>query len=254
MRLSHQNQQKINNMSILLAEKLAKSYKGREVVKNVSLSIESGEVVGLLGPNGAGKTTTFYMVVGLVKPNAGSLTLDGQDIASLPMHMRAQLGIGYLPQEASVFRKLSVADNILAILQTRKDLNNSQRLQKMEDLLDELHISHIRNNMGMSLSGGERRRAEIARALASEPQFILLDEPFAGVDPISVLDIQGIIKHLKERDIGVLITDHNVRETLKICERGYIMNAGEVISQGTPEFLLKDEQVRKVYLGEHFRM
>ncbi|MFV2060483.1 MAG: LPS export ABC transporter ATP-binding protein [Gammaproteobacteria bacterium] len=241
-------------MSILLAEKLAKSYKGREVVKNVSLRIESGEVVGLLGPNGAGKTTTFYMVVGLVKPKAGTLTLDGRDIAQLPMHMRAQLGIGYLPQEASVFRKLSVADNVLAILQTRKDLNNSQRQQKMEDLLDELHISHIRNNMGMSLSGGERRRAEIARALASEPNFILLDEPFAGVDPISVLDIQGIIKHLKERDIGVLITDHNVRETLKICERGYIMNAGEVISQGNPEFLLKDEQVRKVYLGEHFRL
>ncbi len=241
-------------MSILLAEKLAKSYKGREVVKNVSLRIESGEVVGLLGPNGAGKTTTFYMVVGLVKPNAGSLTLDGRDIAQLPMHMRAQLGIGYLPQEASVFRKLSVADNILAILQTRKELNNSQRIQKMEDLLDELHISHIRNNLGMSLSGGERRRAEIARALASEPRFILLDEPFAGVDPISVLDIQGIIKHLKDRDIGVLITDHNVRETLKICERGYIMNAGEVISQGNPEFLLKDEQVRKVYLGEHFSL
>ncbi len=241
-------------MSILLAEKLAKSYKGCEVVKNVSLRIESGEVVGLLGPNGAGKTTTFYMVVGLIKANSGSLTLDGRDIAQLPMHMRAQLGIGYLPQEASVFRKLSVADNILAILQTRKDLNNSQRQQKMEDLLDELHISHIRNNMGMSLSGGERRRAEIARALASEPNFILLDEPFAGVDPISVLDIQGIIKHLKDRDIGVLITDHNVRETLKICERGYIMNAGEVISQGNPEFLLKDEQVRKVYLGEHFRL
>ncbi|MFV1981905.1 MAG: LPS export ABC transporter ATP-binding protein [Thiohalomonadales bacterium] len=241
-------------MSVLLAENLAKSYKGRKVVKNVSLSIESGEVVGLLGPNGAGKTTTFYMVVGLVKPNSGSLTLDGRDIAQLPMHMRAQLGIGYLPQEASVFRKLSVADNILAILQTRKDLNNSQRQQKMEDLLDELHISHIRNNLGMSLSGGERRRAEIARALASEPQFILLDEPFAGVDPISVLDIQGIIKHLKERGIGVLITDHNVRETLKICERGYIMNAGEVISQGNPDFLLKDEQVRKVYLGEHFRL
>ena len=241
-------------MSILLADKLAKSYKGREVVKNVSLRIESGEVVGLLGPNGAGKTTTFYMVVGLIKPKTGSLTLDGRDIAQLPMHMRAQLGIGYLPQEASVFRKLSVANNILAILQTRKDLNNSQRQQKMEDLLDELHISHIRNNLGMSLSGGERRRAEIARALASDPQFILLDEPFAGVDPISVLDIQGIIKHLKERDIGVLITDHNVRETLKICERGYIMNAGEVISQGNPEFLLKDEQVRKVYLGEHFRL
>ncbi len=241
-------------MSILLAEKLAKSYKGRKVVKNVSLRIESGEVVGLLGPNGAGKTTTFYMVVGLVKPDSGSLTLNGRNIAQLPMHMRAQLGIGYLPQEASVFRKLSVADNILAILQTRKDLNHSQRQQKMEDLLDELHISHIRNNLGMSLSGGERRRAEIARALASEPGFILLDEPFAGVDPISVLDIQGIIKHLKERNIGVLITDHNVRETLKICERGYIMNAGEVISQGNPEFLLKDEQVRKVYLGEHFRL
>jgi len=223
-------------------------------VHAVSLDISSGEVVGLLGPNGAGKTTTFYMVVGLISADAGRITLDDTDITSLPMHLRARMGIGYLPQEASVFRKLSVAENILAVLQLRKELDRFQQEQKLEELLEELHISHIRNNQGMSLSGGERRRVEIARALATEPRFILLDEPFAGVDPISVLDIQGIIQHLKDRDIGVLITDHNVRETLGICERAYIMNAGEVIAQGKPDTLLENQQVRKVYLGDKFQL
>ena len=241
-------------MSTLRAEDLVKRYKGRDVVHGVSLEISSGEVVGLLGPNGAGKTTSFYMVVGLISADDGRITLDDTDITALPMHLRARLGIGYLPQEASVFRKLSVADNILAVLQLRKDLQPFQQEQQLEELLEELHISHIRNNPGMSLSGGERRRVEIARALAIEPRFILLDEPFAGVDPISVLDIQGIIRHLKERDIGVLITDHNVRETLGICERAYILNAGEVIAQGDPDTLLQNQQVRKVYLGESFRL
>jgi len=241
-------------MSILRAEDLAKRYKGRDVVHGVSLDISSGEVVGLLGSNGAGKTTSFYMVVGLIPADAGRISLDDTDITSLPMHLRARMGIGYLPQEASVFRKLSVTDNILAILQLRKELDRFQQEQKLEELLEELHIGHIRNSQGMSLSGGERRRVEIARALASEPRFILLDEPFAGVDPISVLDIQGIIRHLKDRDIGVLITDHNVRETLGICGRAYIMNAGEVIAQGDPDFLLDNQQVRKVYLGEHFQL
>ena len=241
-------------MSILRAEDLAKRYKGRDVVHGVSLDISSGEVVGLLGSNGAGKTTSFYMVVGLIPADAGRISLDDTDITSLPMHLRARKGIGYLPQEASVFRKLSVTDNILAILQLRKELDRFQQEQKLEELLEELHIGHIRNSQGVSLSGGERRRVEIARALASEPRFILLDEPFAGVDPISVLDIQGIIRHLKDRDIGVLITDHNVRETLGICGRAYIMNAGEVIAQGDPDFLLDNQQVRKVYLGEHFQL
>lgn len=241
-------------MSTLRAEDLAKRYKGRDVVHGVSMEISSGEVVGLLGPNGAGKTTSFYMVVGLISADEGRITLDDTDITALPMHLRARLGIGYLPQEASVFRKLSVADNILAVLQLRKDLEAFQQEQQLEELLEELHISHIRNSVGMSLSGGERRRVEIARALAIEPRFILLDEPFAGVDPISVLDIQGIIRHLKERDIGVLITDHNVRETLGICDRAYIMNAGEVIAQGEPDTLLKNQQVRKVYLGESFHL
>ena len=241
-------------MSTLRAQDLAKRYKGRDVVHGVSLEISSGEVVGLLGPNGAGKTTSFYMVVGLVSADAGRITLDDTDITSLPMHLRARLGIGYLPQEASVFRKLSVAENILAILQLRKELDQFQQEQKLEELLEELHIGHIRNSQGMSLSGGERRRVEIARALASEPRFILLDEPFAGVDPISVLDIQGIIRHLKDRDIGVLITDHNVRETLGICERAYIMNAGEVIAQGDPDSVLDNQQVRKVYLGDNFQL
>ena len=241
-------------MSILRAEDLAKRYKGRDVVHGVSLDISSGEVVGLLGPNGAGKTTSFYMVVGLINADEGRIILDDTDITALPMHLRARQGIGYLPQEASVFRKLSVAENILSVLQLRKDLQPFQQEQHLEELLEELHISHIRKSLGMSLSGGERRRGEIARALALEPRFILLDEPFAGVDPISVLDIQGIIRHLKERDIGVLITDHNVRETLGICDRAYILNAGEVIAQGDPDTLLKNQQVRKVYLGESFRL
>ena len=241
-------------MNTLAAYGLAKRFKQRTVVKNVSFHIQSGEVVGLLGPNGAGKTTSFYMIVGLIDADQGSIALDERDITSLPMYARARMGIGYLPQEASVFRKLSVADNILAILQTRQELSPSQQEQEMEKLLEELHISHIRHSLGMSLSGGERRRVEIARALASLPRFILLDEPFAGIDPISVLDIQGIIQQLKQRGIGVLITDHNVRETLKICDRGYILNAGEVIAQGEPNVLLADKQVRQVYLGENFSL
>ncbi len=241
-------------MNTLAASGLAKRFKQRTVVKNVSFHIQSGEVVGLLGPNGAGKTTSFYMIVGLIDADQGTIALDERDITSLPMHARARLGIGYLPQEASVFRKLSVADNILAILQTRQEMSHTQQEQEMEKLLEELHISHIRHSLGMSLSGGERRRVEIARALASLPRFILLDEPFAGIDPISVLDIQGIIQQLKQRGIGVLITDHNVRETLKICDRGYILNAGEVIAQGEPNVLLADKQVRQVYLGENFSL
>ena len=241
-------------VNILKADSLCKRYKGRTVVQGISMEIESGEVVGLLGPNGAGKTTSFYMVAGLVSADEGSITLGNKDITHYPMHQRARLGIGYLPQEASIFRKLSVTDNIMAILQTRKELSRFQQEQKLEDLLEELHIGHIRNGLGMSLSGGERRRVEIARALATDPRFILLDEPFAGVDPISVRDIQSIIQHLKERNIGVLITDHNVRETLGICERGYIMNAGEVIASGNPDVLLKDKKVREVYLGENFKL
>ncbi|VAW97461.1 Lipopolysaccharide ABC transporter, ATP-binding protein LptB [hydrothermal vent metagenome] len=241
-------------MSTLAAQSLGKSYKRRKVVSDVSFHINSGEIVGLLGPNGAGKTTSFYMVVGLVEAEHGSIFLDDKELTHKPMHERARQGIGYLPQEASVFRKLSVADNILAILQTRADLEPTQQENALEELLEELHITHIRHNLGMSLSGGERRRVEIARALATHPRFILLDEPFAGVDPISVLDIQSIIQHLSERKIGVLITDHNVRETLKICDRGYILNAGEVIAQGEPDALLADKQVRKVYLGEGFTL
>lgn len=241
-------------VNILKAENLCKSYKGRDVVHGVSMEIHSGEVVGLLGPNGAGKTTSFYMVAGLISADKGKITLGDKDITHYPMHQRARLGIGYLPQEASIFRKLSVTDNIMAILQTRKELTQFQQEQKLEDLLGELHIGHIRNGLGMSLSGGERRRVEIARALATEPRFILLDEPFAGVDPISVRDIQSIIQHLKERNIGVLITDHNVRETLGICDRGYIMNEGEVIASGKPNVLLEDKKVREVYLGENFKL
>ncbi len=240
--------------NILKADNLCKSYKGRKVVSNVSIEIHSGEVIGLLGPNGAGKTTSFYMVAGLIGADEGTITLGDKDITHYPMHQRARLGIGYLPQEASIFRKLSVTNNIMAILQTRKELSPFEQEQKLEDLLEELHIGHIRNGLGMSLSGGERRRVEIARALATEPRFILLDEPFAGVDPISVRDIQSIIQHLKERNIGVLITDHNVRETLGICERGYIMNEGEVIASGKPNVLLEDQKVREVYLGENFKL
>ncbi|HID81091.1 MAG TPA: LPS export ABC transporter ATP-binding protein [Thiotrichales bacterium] len=226
----------------------------KQALKGVDLSIPSGSIFGLLGPNGAGKTTAFYMIVGLVKSDGGTVTLDGKDITTLPMHARARLGLGYLPQEASVFRKLSVADNIMAVLQIRKDLNKKQRREKLEQLLEELQISHIRDSMGISLSGGERRRVEIARALATEPAFILLDEPFAGVDPISVLDIQRIITHLTDRNIGVLITDHNVRETLGICQRAYILHDGHVIVSGTPEEILHNEAARKVYLGQNFSL
>ncbi|UTW48618.1 LPS export ABC transporter ATP-binding protein [Bacterioplanoides sp. SCSIO 12839] len=238
----------------LKAEHLAKSYNGREVVKDVSMSVQSGQIVGLLGPNGAGKTTCFYMIVNLVQADKGRIKIDDQDISHLPMHGRAQQGIGYLPQEASIFRKLSVADNIMAILETRKDLNRQQRLERLEGLLDEFHIQHIRSSLGMALSGGERRRVEIARALAAEPSFILLDEPFAGVDPISVSDIMDIIRQLKDRGIGVLITDHNVRETLAICEKAYIVGGGHIIAEGSADEVLANEQVRKVYLGDDFRL
>jgi lipopolysaccharide export system ATP-binding protein len=241
-------------MSRLVVSDIAKHYHSRQVVRQVSLAVDGGEVVGLLGPNGAGKTTSFYMIVGLVPCDHGSIRLDEQEITHFPLHARARLGIGYLPQEASVFRKLSVADNLLAILQTRDDLSPQQQQAKCDELLAELHISHIRDSLGLSLSGGERRRVEIARALATEPKFILLDEPFAGVDPISVLDIQRIINHLTERHIGVLITDHNVRETLGICDRAYIMNEGEVIAEGTPEAILKDSHVKDVYLGQDFKL
>ncbi len=241
-------------MSELIVEGLAKSYKGRQVVKNVSLSVASAQIVGLLGPNGAGKTTSFYMIVGLVPMDAGRIRIDQEDISLLPMHGRARRGIGYLPQEASIFRKLSVEQNIMAILETRKDLDKKARKDKLESLLEEFHITHIRKNTGMSLSGGERRRAEIARALAAEPQFVLLDEPFAGVDPISVSDIKGIITHLKNRGIGVLITDHNVRETLDICEKAYIVSTGQVIAEGSAADILANETVRKVYLGDHFSL
>ena len=216
--------------------------------------VNSGEVVGLLGPNGAGKTTCFYMIVGLVPCDQGRIMLDNRDITHVPMHTRATAGIGYLPQDASIFRKLTVADNIMAILQTRKELSNQQREEELDNLLHDLHIGHIRDNLGISLSGGERRRAEIARALAMNPKFILLDEPFAGVDPISVLDIQQIVKHLSDRGIGVLITDHNVRETLGICSRAYILSEGKVMAEGLPQVILNNQQVREVYLGHHFKL
>jgi lipopolysaccharide export system ATP-binding protein len=241
-------------VSTLTALEIAKSYKFREVVKGISLEIKSGEVAGLLGPNGAGKTTAFYMIVGLVPCDRGRILLDGKDLTRLPMHRRARLGLGYLPQEASVFRRLSVADNIMAILQTRRELGREDRERILDELLEELHVTHVRDSLGVSLSGGERRRVEIARALAAEPRFILLDEPFAGVDPISVLDIQRIIRHLAHRGIGVLITDHNVRETLGICQRAYILNDGNLIATGTPEQILANQQVREVYLGEGFRL
>ncbi|RMF96286.1 MAG: LPS export ABC transporter ATP-binding protein [Gammaproteobacteria bacterium] len=241
-------------MNRLLAKHLAKRFRQREVVHDVSLDIASGEVVGLLGPNGAGKTTAFYMIVGLIPADAGRILLDDRDITALPMHRRARLGLGYLPQEASVFRRLTVEKNIMAILQTREELSRADRERILEELLDELHIAHVRNSLGISLSGGERRRVEIARALATEPRFMLLDEPFAGVDPISVLDIQRIVKHLAQRGIGVLITDHNVRETLGICERAYILSEGRLIAQGSPDAILENQQVRQVYLGEGFRL
>ncbi|KUJ00855.1 LPS export ABC transporter ATP-binding protein [Vibrio sp. MEBiC08052] len=241
-------------MAILKAEHLAKSYKKRKVVSDVSLQVESGQIVGLLGPNGAGKTTSFYMIVGLVARDEGSIQIDDKDISVLPMHQRSRMGIGYLPQEASIFRKLSVEDNIMAVLQTREKLSREERQDKLEDLLEEFHIGHIRYSAGMALSGGERRRVEIARALAANPQFILLDEPFAGVDPISVIDIKKIIEHLRDRGLGVLITDHNVRETLDVCEKAYIVSQGNLIAEGTPQEVLNNEQVKQVYLGEQFRL
>ena len=241
-------------MSQLKATSLAKSYGGRDVVQDVSLEIESGQVVGLLGPNGAGKTTCFYMIIGIIRADRGSISIDGEDLTNLTMHQRARRGVGYLPQEASVFRKLTVGDNIMAILQTRSDLNKAQRLKRQDELLEEFHIEHLRDNLGQSLSGGERRRVEIARALATEPEFILLDEPFAGVDPISVSDIKQIINHLRDRGIGVLITDHNVRDTLDICEKAYIVGEGHIIAAGSADEVLANKKVRQVYLGDHFRM
>ena len=241
-------------MTSLKATGLAKSYKSRQVVRDLSLELASGEVVGLLGPNGAGKTTAFYMIVGLVPCDAGSIAIGDIDVTLLPMHRRAQLGLGYLPQEASVFRKMSVEDNVMAILETRAGLERAAREQRLEQLLEELRIGHVRKSAGIALSGGERRRVEIARALAAEPRFMLLDEPFAGVDPLSVLDIQRIIRELTQRGIGVLITDHNVRETLGVCGRAYIVNQGTVIASGSAEEVLANPQVREVYLGESFRL
>jgi lipopolysaccharide export system ATP-binding protein len=241
-------------VSILSAEGLTKRFKLREVVKGISLHVDSGEIVGLLGPNGAGKTTAFYMIVGLIPCDRGRITLDDHDLTSLPMHRRARMGLGYLPQEASVFRKLTVENNIMAILQTRAELDRTARERILEELLNDLRVDHVRNTLGVSLSGGERRRVEIARALAAEPRFVLLDEPFAGVDPISVLDIQRIVRDLASRQIGVLITDHNVRETLGICGRAYILNDGAMIAEGTPAEILANQQVRHVYLGEGFKL
>lgn len=243
-----------NAVQTLCIQQLAKNYSKRWVVKDVSFEIQSGQIVGLLGPNGAGKTTSFYMVVGLVRMDKGAIHLDDLDLSHLSMHQRARKGIGYLPQEASIFRKLSIGENIMAILQTRKDLNKKQRKQRLDELLTDFKINHIRDSLGMSVSGGERRRAEIARALAANPKFMLLDEPFAGVDPISVGDIKDIIETLKKRGIGVLITDHNVRETLAICEKAYIVSEGSVIAEGSAEEILNNETVRKVYLGDDFKV
>ena len=239
---------------MLVAEGLRKRYRQREVVRDFGLTLDAGEVVGLLGPNGAGKTTCFYMIVGLVPADEGRIVLDGRDITAEPMHLRARRGVGYLPQEPSVFRKLSVADNIMLVLELREDLDRAGRRSELEKLLDELQITHVADQIGASLSGGERRRVEIARALAARPRLILLDEPFAGVDPISVGEIQRIVEHLKHRGIGVLITDHNVRETLGICDRAYILNEGGVLAQGAPDMLLANPDVRRVYLGESFRL
>ncbi|MEZ8094909.1 LPS export ABC transporter ATP-binding protein [Photobacterium swingsii] len=241
-------------MATLKAAHLAKSYNGRKVVSDVSLEVKSGEIVGLLGPNGAGKTTSFYMIVGLVARDEGTISIDDTDISLQPMHNRSRMGIGYLPQEASIFRRLSVHDNLMAVLQTRKELSREERQDKLEELLDEFNIQHIRNSLGMALSGGERRRVEIARALAANPKFILLDEPFAGVDPISVIDIKKIIEHLRDRGLGVLITDHNVRETLDVCEHAYIVSQGQLIAHGSPSDVLNDEHVKRVYLGDQFRL
>ena len=239
---------------MLTATNLAKSYKGRKVVRDVSLSVDQGEIVGLLGPNGAGKTTCFYMIVGLVKADSGSVQLSDQSLTSLPIHQRASYGLSYLPQDSSIFRTLSVEDNILAILETRKDLSNTEKNTKLDTLLSDFNIDHIRSNKGMSLSGGERRRTEIARTLATDPKFILLDEPFAGIDPISVSDIKQIIQQLKNRNIGILVTDHNVRETLDICEKAYIVNEGRIIAEGNSETILSNDKVREVYLGDQFQI
>ncbi|MEP4147609.1 MAG: LPS export ABC transporter ATP-binding protein [Halioglobus sp.] len=241
-------------MASLKANNLAKSYRGREVVRDVSLQVDSGQVVGLLGPNGAGKTTCFYMIIGIIQADRGIIELNGEDITPLSMHERARHGLGYLPQEASIFRKLTVGDNILAILETRPDLNKKQRLERRDQLLEEFNVEHLRDSLGQALSGGERRRIEIARALAAEPDFILLDEPFAGVDPISVNDIKTIINHLRDRGIGVLITDHNVRDTLDICEKAYIVGEGHIIASGTADDVLGSEHVRRIYLGDQFQL
>ncbi|MDF1689817.1 MAG: LPS export ABC transporter ATP-binding protein [Cycloclasticus sp.] len=241
-------------MSTLRTQNICKQFNNRKVVDNVSINVKSGEVVGLLGPNGAGKTTSFYMTVGLIKPDSGDIFLDEQNITESPMHVRARQGLGYLPQEASIFRKLSVEDNIRAVLQTRHELSPGQQELVLDELLQEFAINHLRSQSALALSGGERRRLEIARSLATEPRFILLDEPFAGVDPISVIDIQKIIQQLTERDIGVLITDHNVRETLGTCDRAYILNNGTVITEGSAEDILEHREVRDVYLGHEFRM
>jgi lipopolysaccharide export system ATP-binding protein len=240
-------------LSILRATHLAKAYRKRQVISDLSVEVESGQIVGLLGPNGAGKTTAFYMIVGLVPPDKGTVTIDDRDITHLAMHQRAHAGIGYLPQEASVFRKLTVEDNVMAILETR-DLDETARQERLEQILGELRIAHVRKSLGMALSGGERRRVEIARALAAEPRFVLLDEPFAGVDPLSVIDIQRIMHELTAKGIGVLVTDHNVRETLGVCQRGYVVSGGTVMASGTPEEILANPQVREVYLGQSFRM
>jgi len=241
-------------MNELIATDLAKSYNGKQVVKSISLSVKSGQIVGLLGPNGAGKTTCFYMIVGLIHSDQGCISLNGQAITDLPMHQRARRGIGYLPQEASVFRGLSVADNIRSILQLRKDLSKQRQAELLEQLLDDFQLQHIRDNQGIALSGGERRRVEIARALANEPGFILLDEPFAGVDPISVVDIQNMVRQLAQRGIGILITDHNVRETLGICELAYVMGEGTILAEGDADQILSNKVVRKIYLGEGFKL
>ena len=244
----------MNSDTRLEVTDLGKSYKRRVVVKSVSMHVMGGEIVGLLGPNGAGKTTCFYMIVGLIKNDSGSIRLNEKTISHLPIHLRAKLGIGYLPQEASVFRNLTVEQNIFAILQLRKDLDGPARQQMLETLLEDFQIEHLRNSEGISLSGGERRRVEIARALANQPEFILLDEPFAGVDPISVIDIQSIIRQLAERGIGVLITDHNVRETLGICDRAYVLGQGEILAEGNPGQILENKMVRKIYLGDDFKL
>jgi lipopolysaccharide export system ATP-binding protein len=241
-------------MSVLSARHLKKSFRGRTVVKDVSLTVHAGEVIGLLGPNGAGKTTSFHMIVGLIPCDSGTIHINELEISTLPMDERSLLGLGYLPQETSIFRRLTVAENIMAILQTRTYLNEAQRRTRLDDLLNEFHVSHLRDNLGSSLSGGEKRRVEIARALASEPKFLLLDEPFAGIDPISINDIQRIINYLSHHGIGILVTDHNVRETLGICNRAYIVNDGRIIAEGTPGHILENKQVREVYLGEQFNL